>query len=200
MSLFSPHSVFVRHVRISISVLFLLTPLLAATSTASEPPPQKIIAVDRNRIQVESGEWLELAGINMINLSSKKKSPSAFSLEVNDFLKTYVGKKVMIEEESNPRIGARGKTVYVYYLVPTSGMSVQSKRGAAVKPVLLIDRISGQDGKLKANMTPHLKVMINAELIGKGYARVSSHDNFKHKKEFLLAEKEAQLDEVGIWE
>ena len=187
-----------RHLARRIATLIFAGFFIGGISSAADNTPHKITAVDRSRIQVDSREWLELAGLNMTNLTSKKKSPSAFSSEIDSLLKSYVGKDVIVEEERQPRIGARGKSVYLYYLTPAASLPAGTRPGAAAKPVLLIDRVSGKGGNLRANMKPHMRLMINLELIGKGYARVAEDQNFKHKKDFLLAEKEAQIDRLGI--
>lgn len=181
-----------------VAAVFLALLTLGDLSAAADSKPHKITAMDRNRVQIDSAEWVELAGINRLNLTNRKKSQAVFSAEMDSFLKAYLGKSVTLEEEKQPRIGARGKAVYLYYLTPAGAFSASGQAPAA-KPVLVLDKISGKKGRLKADVKPHMKVMINLEILGKGYARVSAEQNFKYKKEFLLAEKEAQIDGLGIW-
>jgi hypothetical protein len=159
----------------------------------------KLTAFDRNRIQVNGSQWLDLVGIDMSHPTSKRKSNLAFQDEINRFLKTLIGKEIFIEQDETLPPARKEKTVYAYYLLKAENVNMADSANVGAKPVLMINGIRNEKGKLQANMTPHLQIMINMELLQKGYARVDNVLEFKQKKQFLLAEREAQIEKRGIW-
>jgi hypothetical protein len=176
-----------------LALLFFARPIFA------DDARHKITAVDRGRIQIDSKQWLELAGIETSHLVSKKKSPAVFNDEINRFLKGYIGRDVTLEHDNALPPARQDKWVYVYYLRQAGDVNVGSSGGPGARPVMMINQVRNVNGKLQAEMTPQLQVMINMELLKKGYARVDKSVNGRYKKDFLMTEKEAQLDGNGIW-
>jgi hypothetical protein len=179
--------------------LSLLGVLLFARPLPADDARHKITAVDRGRIQIDSKQWLELAGIETSHLVSKKKSPTVFNDEINRFLKGYIGKDVTIEHDNALPPARQDKWVYVYYLQQAGEVNVGAPGGPGARPVMMISQVRNVNGQLQAEMTPQLQIMINMELLKKGYARVDKSVNGRYKKDFLMTEKEAQLDGNGIW-
>lgn len=182
-------------------LLFLTGLCLSISSTASyaKLKPQTIRSIDRDRILLDSGEWIRLIGIDMRDLASSKKPAVLFSDEVNRFLKSFVDKEVYLEFDPSAKSNSREKTAYVYYLTRTPAVRFQGS-GFGAKPVMIVDKLKKEDGRLRAGVTPHMEIMLNIELIKRGYARADEKQSFRHKKQFLLAQREAELDHVGVWE
>jgi len=181
-------------------LLFLLSLTIYPTSSSAKEVELQITRIDRNGIILENGDSLIWAGLDFNNLKSSKTPAAVFSRELNDYLKSFRGQKIVVEVEPNIRTLRNTEAAYIYYFTDSSGISM-SDQGVAARAFLKIDSVrKDESGRLKAQIKPTVKVMLNLELVKKGLARVQERQNFRHKRAFLLAEREAQLDQIGIWE
>ena len=135
----------------------------------------------------------------------RKKSASIFSNEINQFLRTLNGKTAYLEFD--PAYASSGNTergellAYVFYLTPSGGIDFSRMRGAAATQVLVAEGFQqNAQGQVQVKMTPHIKIMLNAELLQKGYGRVDASKPLRYMRDLQLAESEAQIDKAGIWE
>ncbi len=183
--------------RILAIFLFLSCVFIPPSMLAGEPRTSVITGVERGRIQIDSKEWVELLGVDMRNLQSKKKSSFAFADEVDGYLKSLMNRKVIVEYD--PSASSWKKMGYLYYFTEASHVSTSSAQGPGVSQVLVVDGVHKKNKALAAKVSPYLKILLNLEIIRKGYGRVEQSASFKLKKQFLIAEKEAELNQAGIW-
>lgn len=191
--------------KISSFLLFCAVFFCLISAASAEEKSYKITQVQRGRVCLDGNQWIQLIGVDMRNLSSKKKSSGMFSKEVEKFLRGLTGKQAYLESDeffaSKASMGG-DKMGYLYYLEATNQIDPQREKGVAVTQMLMMDtvRTNKKTGQAEVKMTPYIKTMLNIELVRKGYARVDPSKPLKYLKELLLAEREAQLDKVGIWE
>jgi len=172
---------------------------------AEEGKDYKITAADRNRVLLDSGQWVRLIGIDMGSLHSSKKSASIFSNEISQFFRTLTGKTAYLEFDaayaSSGNMDRGEQLAYVFYLLPSGSVDLSRNRGVTASQVLVAEGVQkNAQGQSQVMMMPYIKRMLNAELLQKGYARVDSSKPLRYMRDLQLAEREAQIDKTGIWE
>ena len=134
--------------------------------------------IDGNTLELEDGEIVRLIGVDTPKTKDPRKPVQYFNKEAAEFTRRMVeGKKVYLEYDQTKKDKYGRTLAYVHKMVTLGILSSSHEPSPRIQE----------------------EVVLNEEIIRRGYGHAYTKYPFKHMEKYKALEKEAREAKIGMW-